>query len=57
MEAPGWRQAVLQAVPAPELLQESLWLLHRRQDSEQERIQLLHSHLRQRIRLDRAEEP
>jgi len=57
VEAPGWRQAVLQAVPAPELLQESLWLLHRRQDSEQERIQLLHSHLRERIRLDRAEQP
>ena len=57
VEAPGWRQAALQAVPAPELLQESLWLLHRREDSEQERIQLLHSHLRERIRLDRAEQP
>jgi hypothetical protein len=57
VEAPGWRQAALQAVPAPELLQESLWLLHRREDSEQERIQLLHSHLRERIRLDCAEQP
>lgn len=57
VEAPGWRQAALQAVPAPELLQESLWLLHHREDSEQERIQLLHSHLRERIRLDRAEQP
>ena len=57
VEAPGWRQAALQAVPAPELLQESLWLLHRQEDSKQERIQLLHSHLRERIRLDRAEQP
>ena len=57
VETPGWRQAALQAVPAPELLQESLWLLHRREDSKQERIQLLHSHLRERIRLDRAGQP
>lgn len=57
VEAPDWRQAALQAVPAPELLQESLWLLHRQEDSKQERIQLLHSHLRERIRLDRAGQP
>jgi hypothetical protein len=57
VEAPGWRQAALQAVPAPEQLQESLWLLLRQEDSGQERIQLLQNHLRDRIRWDPAEEP
>ncbi len=56
VEAPGWRQAALQAVPAPELLQESLWLLLRNEDSEQERFKVLQRLLRERIRLDPAEQ-
>ena len=38
-------------MPAPELLQESLWLLLRQGESEQERFKALQTHLRGRIRL------
>jgi hypothetical protein len=56
LAAPQWRQAALWAVPAPELLQESLWLLHRQGESEQESFKALQTHLRSRIRLEVAEE-
>jgi len=56
LTAPQWRQAALWAVPAPELLQESLWLLHSQGESEQESFKALQTHLRSRIRLEVAEE-
>ena len=56
LAAPQWRQAALWAVPAPELLQESLWLLLREGESEQERFKALQTHLRGRVRLEVAEE-
>ena len=56
LAAPQWRHAALWAVPAPELLQESLWLLLRQGESEQERFKALHRHLRGRIRLEAAEQ-
>lgn len=55
LAAPQWQQAALWAVPAPELLQESLWLLHRHGESEQERFKALQTQLRDRIRLEAAE--
>ena len=56
LAAPQWRQAALWAVPAPELLQESLWLLLRQGESEQESFKALQTNLRSRIRLEVAEE-
>ena len=56
LAAPQWRQAALWAVPAPELLQESLWLLLRQGESEQERFKALQTFLRGRIRLEAAEQ-
>ena len=56
MAAPQWRQAALWAVPAPELLQESLWLLLRQGESEQESFKALQTHLLGRIRLEVSEE-
>lgn len=56
LAAPQWRQAALWAVPAPELLQESLWLLLRQGESEQESFKALQTHLRSRIRLEVAED-